>query len=186
MNRNRLMVGLAFAVLLAFVLAAYVYHAFKKVQVSAAAPAMRMTTIVVAAEPLKIGERLDASKVRTIQWPSGSKPAGMFGDISEVANRAVITNLAENEPILADNLASSDSGGGLSATIPEGMRAVSVLGQRCRWCRRLRNSRHYGRRSRHGEHHRCRRWHLRHSHDPRKYPRPRGGPENGPGPRRQT
>ncbi|HUJ83025.1 MAG TPA: Flp pilus assembly protein CpaB [Candidatus Acidoferrales bacterium] len=126
MNRNRLMVGLALAVLLAFVLAAYVYHAFKKVQVSAAGPAMRMTTIVVAAEPLKIGERLDASKVRTIQWPSGSKPAGMFSDISEVANRAVITNLAENEPILADNLASSDSGAGLSATIPEGMRAVSV------------------------------------------------------------
>ena len=126
MNRNRLMVGLAFAVLLAFILAAYVYHAFKKVQVSASAPAMRMTTIVVAAEPIKIGERLDASKVRTIQWPSGSKPAGMFGDISEVANRAVLTNLAENEPILADNLASSDSGGGLSATIPEGMRAVSV------------------------------------------------------------
>jgi len=94
--------------------------------VSAAGPAMRMTTIVVAAEPLKIGERLDASKVRTIQWPSGSKPAGMFSDISEVANRAVITNMAENEPILADNLASSDSGAGLSATIPEGMRAVSV------------------------------------------------------------
>ena len=126
MNRNRLMVGLALAVVLAFILAAYVYHAFKKVQVSAAGPAMRMTSIVVAAEPLKIGERLDASKVRTIQWPSGSRPAGMFSDISEVANRAVITNLAENEPILADNLASSDSGAGLSATIPEGMRAVSV------------------------------------------------------------
>lgn len=126
MNRNRLMVGLAFAVLLAFILAAYVYHAFNKLKVSASVPAMRMTTIVVAAQPIKIGERLDASKVRTIQWPSGSKPAGMFGEIPEVANRAVLTNLAENEPILADNLASSDSGGGLSATIPEGMRAVSV------------------------------------------------------------
>ena len=50
----------------------------------------------------------------------------MFSDITEVANRAVITNMAENEPILAANLASSESGAGLSATIPEGMRALSV------------------------------------------------------------
>jgi pilus assembly protein CpaB len=126
MNRNRLMVGLAVAVLLAFVLAAYVYHAFKKVEVNASAPVMRMTNIVVAAEPLKVGERLEASKLKTIQWPSMAKPQGMFTDIADVANRAVITNIAENEPILADNLAPTEAGAGLSATIPEGMRAVSV------------------------------------------------------------
>ncbi len=126
MNRNRLMVGLAFAILLAFILAAYVYHAFKRAEVNAAGPVMHMTSIVVAAEPLKIGTRIDGSKVKTIQWPSSSKPEGMFSDVTEVANRAVINNIAENEPILADNLASSESGAGLSATIPEGMRAVSV------------------------------------------------------------
>jgi pilus assembly protein CpaB len=126
MNRNRLMVGLAVAVLLAFILSAYVYHAFKKAEVNAAGPSLRMTTIVVAAEPLKVGERLDASKVKVIQWPSNSRPEGMFSDVVEVANRAVINNMAENEPILAANLASSESGAGLSATIPEGMRAVSV------------------------------------------------------------
>ena len=126
MNRNRLMVGLAFAVLLAFILAAYVYHAFKRAEVNAAGPVMHMTSIVVAAEPLKIGTRIDGSKVKTIQWPSSSKPDGMFSDVTEVANRAVINNIAENEPILAANLASSESGAGLSATIPEGMRAVSV------------------------------------------------------------
>src|ERR1700722_15711262 len=126
MNRNRLMVGLAVAVLLAFILSAYVYHAFKRAEVNAAAPTLRMTTIVVAAEPLKVGTRLDASKVKTIQWPSNSKPEGMFSDITDVANRAVVNNIAENEPILAANLASTESGAGLSATIPEGMRAVSV------------------------------------------------------------
>ena len=76
MNRNRLMVGLAVAVLLAFILSAYVYHAFKKAEVNAAGPSLRMTTIVVAAEPLKVGERLDASKVKVIQWPSNSRPRG--------------------------------------------------------------------------------------------------------------
>jgi pilus assembly protein CpaB len=126
MNRNRLMVGLAVAVVLAFVLSAYVFHAIKAAQVNASAPTLRMTNIVVAAEPLKIGTRIDGSKVKTIQWPSSSKPEGMFSDVTEVANRAVINNIAENEPILAANLASSESGAGLSATIPEGMRAVSV------------------------------------------------------------
>jgi pilus assembly protein CpaB len=127
MNRNRLMVGLAVAVLLAFILSAYVYHAFKAAEVKAAgSPALRMTNIVVAAEPLKIGTRLEGSKLKTIQWPSSAKPDGMFSDITEVANRAVITNIAENEPILASNLASTESGAGLSATIPEGMRAISV------------------------------------------------------------
>jgi pilus assembly protein CpaB len=126
MNRNRLMVGLAVAVLLAFILSAYVYHAFKKAEVNAAGPSLRMTTIVVAAEPIKVGTRLDASKVKVIQWPSSSRPDGMFSDVVEVANRAAINNIAENEPILAANLASTESGAGLSATIPEGMRAVSV------------------------------------------------------------
>jgi len=127
MNRNRMMVGLAVAVLLAFVLSAYIYHAFKAEQVRAAAsPVVRMTNIVVAAENLKIGERLDANKVKTIQWPSSAKPDGMFSDIADVANRAVITNIQENEPILAGNLAPTEAGAGLSATIPEGMRAVSV------------------------------------------------------------
>lgn len=126
MNRNRLMVGLAVALLVAFVLAAYVYSAFKKVQVSANTPALKMTNIVVAATPLKLGTRLDKSMLKTMPWPSTSKPEGMFSDPMEVANRAVITNISENEPILAEKLASTDSGAGLSATIPEGMRAVSV------------------------------------------------------------
>ena len=126
MNRNRLMVGLAVAVLLAFILSAYIYHAFKKAEVNASGPSLRMTTIVVAAQPLKLGTRIDGSMVKTIQWPSGSRPEGMFGEVTEVANRAVVNNIAENEPILAANLASTDSGAGLSATIPEGMRAVSV------------------------------------------------------------
>jgi pilus assembly protein CpaB len=127
MNRNRMLVGLAVAVLLAFILSAYIYHAFRAEQVRAAtSPIVKMTNIVVAAEPLRIGTRLDPTKLKTIQWPSTAKPQGMFSDIADVANRAVIKDIAENEPILADNLATAEAGAGLSATIPEGMRAVSV------------------------------------------------------------
>jgi pilus assembly protein CpaB len=51
---------------------------------------------------------------------------GMFTRVDDVVNRAVITSVAENEPILDSKLASLQSGAGLAATIPEGMRAMSV------------------------------------------------------------
>ena len=51
---------------------------------------------------------------------------GMFTNVEDCTNRALITSVAENEPILKSKLASADSGAGLPATIPEGMRAISV------------------------------------------------------------
>lgn len=51
---------------------------------------------------------------------------GMYTRIEDCVNRALITSVAENEPILKTKLALPDSGAGLSATIPEGMRAISV------------------------------------------------------------
>jgi pilus assembly protein CpaB len=125
MNRNRLLIGLAVALVLALILSSVVYRALQK-SATATTQTIPMTKVVVAAEPLPIGSRLDNSKVKTISWPKGQAMDGMFTDVSDVANRAVITPVAENEPILASKLAAVDSGAGLSATIPEGMRAVSV------------------------------------------------------------
>lgn len=125
MNRNRLMIGLAVALVLALILSAAVYRALKRSSATTTT-VMPMTHVVVAAEPLQIGTRLDSSKVKTISWPKGQEMDGMFTEIADVTNRAVITPVAENEPILASKLASENSGAGLSATIPEGMRAVSV------------------------------------------------------------
>jgi pilus assembly protein CpaB len=126
MNRNRLLIGLAFAIVLAFILSAFVYREFKQVQVSASKNTVQMQQMVVAAEALPLGTRLDASKLRTIPWPANAPVAGMFTRIEDCANRAVITSVAENEPILESKLASAQSGAGLSVTIPQGMRAVSV------------------------------------------------------------
>jgi len=124
MNQNRMIIGLGVAVLVAFALSIYIYSAFKK----AATPAVAMPTnsIVVAADALPLGTRLNGSNVKTIPWPSGQPLTGMMTKIDDVQNRAVITNVAENEPILESKLAPVESGAGLPATIPEGMRAVSV------------------------------------------------------------
>ena len=124
MNRNRLLIGLVVALVLAFLLSTFVYRQFK--QASTATPMVAMQKIVVAAEPLQLGTRLDASKLRTISWPSNAPVTGMFTKIEDCANRALITSVSENEPILDKKLAPVEAGGGLPATIPEGMRAVSV------------------------------------------------------------
>jgi pilus assembly protein CpaB len=124
MNRNRLMIGLMFAIVLAFFLSVFIYREFK--QISATPPVVPMQRIVVAAAPLPLGTRLDASKLRTIPWPAGQPVHGMFTRVDDCTNRALITAVAENEPILASKLAPVQAGAGLSATIPEGMRAISV------------------------------------------------------------
>jgi pilus assembly protein CpaB len=124
MNKNRLVIGFAFALLLAFGASAFVYHAFR--QAAAAPAAVVMQHIVVAAEPLPLGTLLDASKLRTIAWPASEPVTGMFTKVEDVTNRAVITNVAENEPILEAKLAAREAGAGLPATIPAGMRALSV------------------------------------------------------------
>jgi pilus assembly protein CpaB len=123
MNRNRMLIGLGIAIVFALFLSTFVYRAF---QSASAIKPVTTEHIVVAAQPLQVGTRVDASNLRLIPWPSGEPVAGMFTRIADCANRAVITPLAENEPILESKLAATQSGAGLPATIPEGMRALSV------------------------------------------------------------
>src|SRR5260221_8890097 len=123
MNTNRLLIGLVIALVVAFLLSSFVYKQFQKASI------VKPTTtqpIVVASVPLELGTGLDASNVRVIQWPAGQEMAGMFSRVEDVANRAIITPLAENEPVLEAKLSPKEAGAGLSSTIPEGMRALSV------------------------------------------------------------
>jgi len=124
MNTNRLLIGLVIALVVAFLLSSFVYKQFQKV--STAKPSVETQPLVVASVPLALGTRLDSTNVRIIQWPANQAVAGMFSRIEDCANRAIITPLAANEPVLEAKLAPKESGAGLSATIPEGMRAVSV------------------------------------------------------------
>lgn len=123
MNKNRFVVGLGIALVLALVLSTFVYNQFQKA--SAVRPVV-MQNLVVAASPLQLGARLDESNLRVIPWPSNQPVTGMFTRIQDCENRALITPVAENEPILESKLAPKEAGVGLPAVIPEGMRALSV------------------------------------------------------------
>ncbi len=123
MNQNRMILGLVFAVIVAFFLSTFVYRQFKK---ASNAKPVATQHIVVASSPLQLGTRVSASNLRLIAWPADEPVAGTFTRIEDCANRALITPVAANELILDSKLAAKESGAGLPATIPEGMRALSV------------------------------------------------------------
>lgn len=122
MNRNRLIIGVAGALVVALLASAFVYRQYK-LQTPKAAVAQY---IVVANEPLQVGARVDATNLKLIAWPAEKPVAGMFARIEDCAGRALITPVVMNEPILDSKLAPRQAGAGLPATIPEGMRALSV------------------------------------------------------------
>jgi pilus assembly protein CpaB len=123
MNKNRAIIGLFLAVVVAILLSAYVYRAFQ--QATAARPS-KTQQVVVAITPLAPGTRLDSANIRTISWPGDSPVPGMLTTVESAQGRAVITPVAPNEMILESKLAAKEAGAGLPATIPEGMRAISV------------------------------------------------------------
>jgi pilus assembly protein CpaB len=123
MKQNRMLIGLGVAILVALFFSTYVYNQFK--QVTNVKPVVT-GHIVVASVPLQLGTRIDGRNLRLIPWPSNAPVAGTFTRIEDCANRALITPVAANELILESKLASVESGAGLPATIPEGMRAISV------------------------------------------------------------
>ena len=43
-----------------------------------------VSTIVVAAQPLRFGMQLSASQLREIEWPQKGLPAGAFSKISDI------------------------------------------------------------------------------------------------------
>lgn len=124
MNRRRLLIGLVAAIVLAVLASTFVYRQIRQQPVvQQQAPS---TQIVVAAMPLQLGTRLDEHDLRMVPWPGNEPVPGMFTRMQDVTGRALITNVVQNEPILEAKLAPREAGAGLPATIPEGMRAVSV------------------------------------------------------------
>ncbi|HKD15886.1 MAG TPA: Flp pilus assembly protein CpaB [Candidatus Angelobacter sp.] len=123
MNRTRIIVGLVLAMMVALLFSTYVYRTFKRV--STVKPTFT-GHLVVAYKPLPLGTRLDSSNLRLINWPADEPVPGMYQRIEDCAGRALITAVAQNEPILDSKLAPKEAGAGLPATIPEGMRGLSV------------------------------------------------------------
>jgi pilus assembly protein CpaB len=82
--------------------------------------------VVVAAKPLSMGARLTEADLKLVAWPASNKVANGHSDIASIVNRGLLSSVVENEPITESKLAPLEAGAGLSPTIPQGMRALSV------------------------------------------------------------
>jgi pilus assembly protein CpaB len=123
MNWQRLGGGLAVSLIIGLLAGAFVFTQFKKMAQAKTLPTIQ---VVVSAKALPLGTRLQADDLRLVTWPAAQPVEGMFTRIDDCVNRAVLTSMLENEPMLEGKLAPRQGGAGLSATIPDGMRAVSV------------------------------------------------------------
>ena len=83
------------------------------------------TRVVAAAGNIKLGTVLSAANLKTMEI-AGTPPKDALLKQENAIGRGVVSDLYEGEPIIESRLAAPGSGGGLAATIPNGMRACAV------------------------------------------------------------
>lgn len=121
MNRRILIILLS-----AFALAAVAsYIVFRMVGTRLTLARKSTTSVVSAAKDIKLGSILTSADLTTIEI-SGTPPKGTILQAKDAIGRGVISDLYQGEPIVDSRLAPLGSGGGLAATIPQGMRACAV------------------------------------------------------------
>ncbi len=122
MNRTRLlMIGVVALALGAFV-SLFVYKNLQGRPSTVEAGA----DVIVAADDIQVGARVEEHDVRIAKFPASGLPAGAYTKRSQVMGRGVIIPIAKGEFILPSKLAPENAGSGLPSLIPPGMRAVSV------------------------------------------------------------
>ncbi len=90
---------------------------------------MRTVPVVVAAQDLKSGIKLEAVMLRTVDWPADSAPEGVYADVAAVIGEkppVLLTETKRGEIILPYKLSPHGARGGLPARIPEDMRAATI------------------------------------------------------------
>jgi pilus assembly protein CpaB len=82
--------------------------------------------VVAAARDLSSGMTLAEKDLTLIDWHNDVPPTGSVSNIHDIIGRPLIYPVAAREPILPLHLGAQGSGVGLSAKIPDGMRATAV------------------------------------------------------------
>lgn len=93
------------------------------------APSPELGTIVVAAKPLRFGDRIQPDHVREISWPAGQRPNGSFKTNNQLLKpgaRYVTSAIETDEPILAWKITGPGQRATLSAALSEGLKAITI------------------------------------------------------------
>jgi pilus assembly protein CpaB len=82
--------------------------------------------VLVAKVAMARGQTVTSEMVALREWPADLLPPGALSAANEAVDRAVLAPILSGEPILDGKLASRDSGRGLAALVPSGMRAYTI------------------------------------------------------------
>ncbi len=123
---NKRFIGvLTFAFVVALGASLILYRVLLNRPQSTAKAAVATVSVAVAAHDLEAGTVLKEEDVTLMDWP-GTVPIGAATQVKDLVGRDVLTPTYAKEPVIESRLAPKGSGGGLSAMIPKGKRAVAV------------------------------------------------------------
>jgi len=122
MRNKRLIIALTGAVLCGVIGVMLITRYLSNVQ----AFTKDLGNVVVAKTEIPLGEKITAEQLGLAPIPNGSLPEGIFRKMDDVVGRVAITPIGVRETITNMKLAPAGTGGGLSAVIPEGYRAMTV------------------------------------------------------------
>ena len=124
MNRTRLLLIGAVAIALGAFVSFVVYRNLLRANTGAdTRPGM---DVVVAAEDLQVGAKIEDRDVKLVHFPIEALPAHCYRLLSQVVGRGVVLPISQGDFVLPSKLAGENAGFGLPSLIPPGMRAVSV------------------------------------------------------------
>jgi len=99
---------------------------YRNLQAGSGTNAQPGADVLVAANDLSIGSKVEDKDVRVVRFPAADLPANCYHQKASVIGRGVILPIAKGEFFLPSKLAGENAGSGLTMLIPPGMRAVSV------------------------------------------------------------
>ena len=123
MNRTRLLMIGVLALALGLFVSVYVY---KNLQSKAGSPAEATVPVIVAADDLQVGTKVEERDIKIIRIPASDIPAGARSKPADVVGHGVIIPITKGDFLLPSKLAAENTGAGLPSLITPGMRAVSV------------------------------------------------------------
>ena len=127
---TRALVQISFSLLLALVAGVLIFNWTSGVNgKTTVQKAADTTPVVVAKIDMKRGVKLTEDMVEIRKYTTDSRPSGAFSDPAKLAGRVLSVNVGTNEAVTATKLADqSVLGGGVSALIEPGKRAMAVKG----------------------------------------------------------
>ena len=122
MKTGRLGIALVMALVVSLVVT-YVLYGHIKRQYEGA----QLIKVVTANKPLDTGTPITANDLALMDWPANAPLDGVFHKPEEITGRIAMFPIAFKEPIREGLLAAPGATVGLTAKIPDGMRAVAVV-----------------------------------------------------------